>query len=179
LAGGILQRTLRNEDAAATLRAITVGEISCWLLAWLPLMQGGAEPSIIDGWKRVAARDLGEYDRGILAPMTLQFAALAKCRAEWQRGLEGWTMLKSEYLEELREEVRNEARAEGRVEGRAEGQAEALRVTIRSLGRQRFGKAASRKQKAQLEAITDPSRLERLRDRLLDATSWADLLATP
>jgi hypothetical protein len=75
------------------------------------------------------------------------------------------------YLEELREAVRAEAYAEGK--------AEMLRYSVLSLGRQRFGKAASRKQKTQLRAVTDLAHLERIRDRLLDADSWQDLLATP
>ena len=56
---------------------------------------------------------------------------------------------------------------------------EGLRDTILHIGRQRFGRAPSRKQKADLDAITDAERLERIRDRLLTASSWADLLATP
>ena len=80
-------------------------------------------------------------------------------------------MIKCEYLEELREAVRAEARAEGI--------ALTLRECVLSVGRRRFGKAASRKQKAQLQAVTDVARLERIRDRLFDAASWEDLLATP
>ena len=56
---------------------------------------------------------------------------------------------------------------------------QALRETILELGRQRFAKAASRKQRAQLEAVTALPYLERVRDRILSAASWADLLVTP
>ena len=54
----------------------------------------------------------------------------------------------------------------------------ALRETVSRLGRQRFGKAANRKQKAQLDSLADSAHLERIRGRLLAAASWADLLAT-
>jgi hypothetical protein len=85
-------------------------------------------------------------------------------------GSEEWAMSDPEpetsYLEELREEVR------------AEGEAGALRRAVLRLGRHRFGTAAGRKQKAQLRAVTDVARLERILDRILAATSWADLLAT-
>ncbi len=175
LSGSIHQRTLRNEDAAATLAEIAAGVISRWLLAWLPLMRDGAEASIIEGWKRQAVVELQETDQKILASLTRTFAILAGCRAVWQRGLEGWAVLKSEYLEELREEVRTEARAEGK----AEGAMTMLQTAILRLGRQRFGRAASRKQKTCLEAIADLPRLERIHERLLAAASWADLLATP
>jgi hypothetical protein len=67
------------------------------------------------------------------------------------------------YLAELREAVRAQAKAEGKRE--------ALHYIVLSLGRQRFGKAASRKQKTQVQAITDLTHLERIRDRLLDAAT--------
>jgi hypothetical protein len=80
-------------------------------------------------------------------------------------------MHKSEVLEELREDVRTEARAEGRAE-----QAHFMLLTI---GRQHFGRAASRRQQEQLSAITDLERLDRMSKRLLMTSSWSDLLATP
>lgn len=179
LTGRILQRTLRDEDAGATLREVSARAIPRWLLAWLPLMQGGDEASIIEAWKREALNQPREADQQILAGLTLTFAALAGSVEAWGRALEGFAVIKSPYLEELRERVRTEARAQGLAEGRSEGQAEALRATILELGRQRFRKAATRKQRAKLGALTDLTHLERIRDRLLTAASWTDLLATP
>jgi hypothetical protein len=115
-------------------------------------------------------RGLDERDRATLGVLTLVFARLAGCRAEWERGLEGWNVMKSEVLEELREKVRQEAQVEGRTEE--------ARAMILRLGRQRFKKGATRKQKTALEANTDLARLERIIDRLLTAASWDDLLAT-
>jgi hypothetical protein len=179
LSGSILQRTLRDIEATETLAAISAGEISRWLLAWLPLMRGGGAAGIIEGWKREALKEPSERDRRILAHLTLTFARLGKRLPAWTNALEGWAVQKSEYLEELREDVRKEAREEGLSEGLAKGQRAGLLRTILSLGQQRFGKAASRKQKAQLEGIDDLARLERISDRLLQVTTWADLLATP
>ncbi len=171
LSGGITQRTLRDEDAAATLRDIAAGVISRWLLGWLPLMQGGAEPSIIAGWKREAAKEPHKSDRADLTQLTLTFATLAGCRPVWERALEDWAMLTSPYLDEVRQQ------------SNVQGQLQALRETILLLGRQRFSKSAGRKRKAQLEAqleaLTDLAHLGRIRDRLLQADSWDDLLATP
>jgi hypothetical protein len=97
--------------------------------------------------------------------------------------LEGFAVIKSPYLEAMREKVSTEAytegRVEGRIEGRFEGQVSSLRATILELGQQRFRKAATRNQKAKVKALTDLAHLERIRDRLLTATSWTDLLATP
>jgi hypothetical protein len=167
LAGGIEQRTLRTEEAGATLRDVATGAISPWLLAWLPLMRRGADAGIIEGWTVEAGQLPSQRDHRILAHLTLTFAALARCRAAWQGRLEGWAVIKSDYLEELREDVRTEARAE------------ALRDGVLSLGRVRFGKPASRRQKAQLHAVTDAAHLKRIHDSLLTAASWADLLAIP
>jgi hypothetical protein len=66
----------------------------------------------------------------------------------------------------------DEVRAESREEGRAEGE---RRLLLR-LGRQKFGKAATKKQRKALAAITDLGRLEALAGRLLDVDSWAELL---
>jgi hypothetical protein len=179
LSGRILQRTLRDEDATATVQEVAVGAISRWLLAWLPLMRNGAEPGIIEAWQREAPRELKVTDQQILAGLTLTFAGLAGNLEVWGHALEGFAVIKSPYLEELREQVRTEAHAEGRAEGRSEGQVESMRATILELGRQRFRKAASRTQRAKLNALGDLAHLERIRNRLLSAASWTDLLATP
>jgi hypothetical protein len=131
----------------------------------------GAAAGIIQTWRAEAVQVGTPDDLGILAGLTLTFARLADNQAAWERGLEGIDVIKSPYLEELREKVRSLARAEG--------EADALRRAALRLGRQRFGKAAARKQKVQLQAITDTARLERILDKILAAASWDDLLATP
>jgi hypothetical protein len=88
-----------------------------------------------------------------------------------ERPFPNWREYAAHFLEELREPVR--------AESEALGQRRALCDTVLRLGRQRFGRPAGRRQKAQLEALTDPVDLGRIRDRLLKATSWADLLTTP
>jgi hypothetical protein len=61
-------------------------------------------------------------------------------------------------------------------EGRVEGRINTLRSTILRLGRRRFGDPKPAHEAA-VAAITDPTRLEALSDRLLDVTTWDDLLA--
>jgi predicted transposase YdaD len=63
-------------------------------------------------------------------------------------------------------------------EGRIEGEAKGLRKVILRLGRKQLG-VPDAAAEATLGAVTDVSRLERMSDRLLDAASWQDLLATP
>jgi len=64
-----------------------------------------------------------------------------------------------------------------RREGRHEGVLEGLRKTILHLGRKRFGPPPAAIPTT-LENIVDLERLEALSERLLDATSWEDLLGS-
>jgi predicted transposase YdaD len=75
-------------------------------------------------------------------------------------------------------EGRREGMREGLREGLREGQRQAAIRLLCELGRKRFGPVPPATL-ADIEGITSPERLERLADRLLDATSWDDLLATP
>jgi hypothetical protein len=59
-----------------------------------------------------------------------------------------------------------------------EGVVKARQEDLLRLGRKRFG-SSSESIEMSLRAITDPDRLARLVDRLLDATTWQELLATP
>ena len=62
-------------------------------------------------------------------------------------------------------------------EGKAEGKAEEARNILLMLGRSRFGKPPARALAA-LDALTDVQELEALTVRLLQATSWQDLLGS-
>jgi len=74
----------------------------------------------------------------------------------------------SSFYQVLQERGREEGVRRGRIH-------EARRILIRQ-GRIRFGRL-DKSTRAAIEAINDLDRLERLSDRLLTATSWADLLA--
>ena len=65
----------------------------------------------------------------------------------------------------------------GMEKGILKGRKKELLETLLHLGTQRFGTPAAAA--ARLEAIDDLERLDRMRDRLLDAPDWNDLLATP
>jgi hypothetical protein len=70
----------------------------------------------------------------------------------------------------------DEHRAEARMEGRLEDRLEAAREILLEQGKEKFGKAPTKKQQAELAAVTDLPRLKRLSVRLLDVDSWDDLL---
>src|SRR5262249_37486673 len=143
---------------------VAAGDLTPWLLGWVPLMRGGGEAGIMVPWRAAAERLLTDVrDRADLGALTLTFATLANCREAWDRGLRGWNMQTSPLWDEIR--------AEGRVVGRAEGQLEGKRATILHLGRHKFGKAPTKKQQKALEAITDLDQLDHLAARLLDVDS--------
>ena len=67
-------------------------------------------------------------------------------------------------------------REEGMSDGMIQGQLAASRRMILSQGRRKFG-ASPAGVEATLEGITDQAKLEALADRLIDVSSWEDLLA--
>jgi predicted transposase YdaD len=74
--------------------------------------------------------------------------------------------------------ILKEGREEGRKEGLEQGEIQGARKLLIRLGRIRFGRLPKATRTA-IEAIDDLERLERLSERLLTATSWADLLSEP
>jgi predicted transposase YdaD len=76
------------------------------------------------------------------------------------------------------QEILNEGRTRGKAEGKAEGALEAERNVLLIQGRKKFG-APPPDREASLAAITDRARLQRMAERIFDATGWDDLLATP
>src|SRR5207244_7890865 len=47
----VLRRHLAEEQAGQLISRVAAGEVSPWLLGWVPLMQGGGEPHIIAAWR--------------------------------------------------------------------------------------------------------------------------------
>jgi hypothetical protein len=45
------------------------------------------------------------------------------------------------------------------------------------MGKKKFGRPPTKKQQAELDAINDPARLQALGERVLDVTTWGELLA--
>jgi len=60
----------------------------------------------------------------------------------------------------------------------AEGRIKALQKAVLRLGRQRFRSPPSETVQADIQAITDEGRLERMTERLLIVSSWQELLET-
>ena len=92
------------------------------------------------------------------------------------RGIEeSW--LYQEYQEYF-QKGRAEGMAEGKAEGKAEGRRDGTREDLLRLGRKKFG-AASDAVSTEIMAIDDPDRLAALLERILDVSTWEELLAAP
>jgi Domain of unknown function (DUF4351) len=68
--------------------------------------------------------------------------------------------------------------AQGIPLGVAQGRTEEAQATILRLGAKRFGPPQPDLEAA-VRTIADRERLERITDRVFEATTWADLLSTP
>jgi hypothetical protein len=120
----VVQVTLREEDAAATLARIAAGELRLSVLPWIPLMRGADEPAIMGEWKRLALAEPEERRRADYGGLALVFAELAGRWVSWKKALEGWSMKQSQQVLEWQAEARKEGRIEGHKEGRIEGHKE-------------------------------------------------------
>jgi hypothetical protein len=147
----IVQRTLRDIDAAATLADIAAGRTTRWLLPWIPLMHGGVEAAIMEQWQEVARAEPDPQVRATLAGLAVVFADLAGRAVVWKQALEGWNVRNSQVIDEWRNE--------GRVEGRQEGRLESHREDLLALLQERFG-AVPEEWVQRIQALTDVDRLK-------------------
>jgi hypothetical protein len=73
-------KTVREEDAIATLASVAAGELSRCVLPWVPLMRNGGEVDTIKEWKRLAESEPDVHLRSDFGGIALVFADLAKRR---------------------------------------------------------------------------------------------------
>jgi hypothetical protein len=111
---------LSEHSAAATLTGIAAQTIPPVALAFVPLMQGGADPAIVTEWKRVG-RLAPEAWRPSVAAGAVVFAELTQCKPLWQAELKEWNMVKSEIVEEWKAEARKEGEDNGYKKGEDKG----------------------------------------------------------
>lgn len=156
----VVERNLADEDAAATLAGIAAGTIARCILAWVPLMQGGAESAILAQWLELARAEPDAKRRADYGGLALVFAEAAGRRPVWKQALTGWNMVESQQVLEWIAE----GEAKGEVKGRAEAQAELL---LRLLA-VRLGPEVPPDLTEQIRGTTDAEQLQR----------WFDVAAT-
>src|SRR5262249_13445850 len=101
---GVRQRTLREEDASATLAADAAKGVAACLFPWDPLVRGGGDPAIMAEWRRLAEREPGARRRADYAGVALVFAELTKRRPEWEQALEDFNVYESVTANKWRQE---------------------------------------------------------------------------
>jgi hypothetical protein len=168
-----VERNLEFENADDLLKGVESGQWPRSLLAFIPLMIGGDESSIIDRWVALAGAEYNPKHRSDYAGLALIFADRVGHKAIWEEKLKGWNVTESAFLNGFIAE----GIERGRAEGEARGRIDEARTLILRLGTKRLGPAPVNVETALL-AITDRERLERIGDRIMEAADWNDLLAT-
>lgn len=91
----VAEKNVALHSAANTLTNIAAGRTSRAFLALVPLMQGGAEPGIIEEWKRLALAEPDARCRSDLGALACVFAEAVGQRAIWKDALKEWNMIQS------------------------------------------------------------------------------------
>jgi len=100
----VCERHLAEERAEETLEAVASGRYDRTLLPWVPLMIGGSEPAVIARWVELAGQEADVRRRAEFGSDLLVFAEKSADPDAWKRALEGWAMVKSQWLEQNRAE---------------------------------------------------------------------------
>lgn len=156
----VVQFTLRDEDAAATLARIASGDLSRRVLPWIPLMHGAGEAGMIEEWKRLALEEPDGRWRADYGGLALVFAELAGRLPVWKQALEGWSMKQSEQV------------LEWQAEARKEGEVDRLRAVVLRAMELRYRTAVPPDLAAVVRGMADLDELS----RWFDATQTCDSL---
>jgi hypothetical protein len=151
----VVERNLATEDGAALLEQIASDRAFRCLLPWIPLMRGGDELAILNGWKELAAAEADPQRRGDYGGLALVFAEAAGRQVLWKEALKEWNMVESQQVLEWMAEAEIKARAN-----------DVLRLLEK-----KFPPGAPADLKAIIQACTDLNRLGNWFDAAIDATS--------
>ncbi|MFN8522049.1 MAG: DUF4351 domain-containing protein [Chloroflexota bacterium] len=161
-------------------RSLLAGEIATIPLAPLANLGEATPADIIASMARRIAGVEAAAERRALWTATFLLMGLRYNSEQTNALLEGVMNLRdsSTYqaiLKEGRREGLSRGRSLGRRQGRVEGQTEGARLLLLRLGTRRFG-PPNADITARIADIRELATLERLADRVLDASSWSELL---
>jgi hypothetical protein len=165
--GGL--KCLANESAALTLAQIAAGRVGRSILIWIPLMQGGGEPTVVQRWAELARAEPDEIKRAEYGGLAQVFAERAGHLSVWTPILEGWEMWKSQVIDGWRKDGYNK--------GVNEGVLKTSQETLLSFLRLRYPEAPHSTIEALVQAQTDPNVLKTWTHAAFTATDWANLQA--
>lgn len=163
---GVAERNLAGENADITLARVEAGHLSPCVLPWVALMAGGADPAVIDRWKRLASAEPDDRMRSDYGALAKVFANAAGRRDEWAKGLEGWNVTESAVVNEWiqsgidkgLQQGLQQGRQEGLQQGRQEGRREERAALLAAVLAERFGPISADLAVA-IDRTTDPDRL--------------------
>jgi hypothetical protein len=98
-------------DAATALGEVESGAAPGEVLAWIPLMQRGDDPGIIQRWREIVAKEADPKRRGDYG-LAVLFANAVGRGELWEKALEGLTMPDVPIVAEWKARARLEAKAE-------------------------------------------------------------------
>ncbi len=172
---GMFQREFPGEPPYLVFR---YGVVRVWQLPTEMFLSGGLGILPLAPLSDVVEAELPgvirRMDRRIRAEATVDEGGTLWTAADVLMGLRYPRQLVAQLLQGvhgMRESVTYQAIVE-------EGVVRARQEVLLQLGRRRFGSPSTAIETA-LRGITDPDRLTRLTDALLDVSSWEELLATP
>jgi hypothetical protein len=129
----VVERNLEYEYADELLKGVESGHWPRSLLAFIPLMIGGGEPSKIDWWMALAGAELNTKHRSDYAGLALLFADRVGRKAIWEGKLKGWNVTESAWLNEFIAKGEATGEARGEVKGRMTALLELLNEKFQSL----------------------------------------------
>src|SRR5262249_28453882 len=141
---------------------IAAGRTTPWLLAWIPLMQGGGDTSIMEQWQQVALTEPDAQVRSTLGVFALVFAHLTDRDQLWKKALGDWDMQSSQVVDIWHNE------------GRAEGELLKGRQWLLALLENRFG-SLPEELIQRIRDVEDVQQLDRAFQQALNLQSLADL----
>ncbi len=133
---------LCDVDAGQTLDEIAAG-LTTAVLPFIPLMQNGGDPGIIQRWLALASAEPDSRRRSEYGALALLFSEPAGCRPAWENALRGWNMIQSQTV----------------TEWMSKGKVDILLRVVRG----RFGSLPAEVESA-IRAATDPAVLDQWAD---------------
>jgi hypothetical protein len=156
---------LSEFDAAATLTEMVAKQTGLCILPFIPLMQGGGRPGIIQEWVRVCRTETDVGRQALYAALALVFAELTRSLVDWQGALGGWNVRESQLILGWRRE--------GKQEGIVEARRDDLLRFIRAL----LQDPVPDDIRLAIEGTNDPDTLVRWIDAALASRSLAEFVA--
>lgn len=152
-------------------RDSSVGNVSCVVREVLARYPGPDHAKLREAFREWI---LGGAESWVLAKETLDQVNSLKEAGMVYAGIE--ELKERAHLEGLGQ-GRREGRAEGHIEGRAEGRAEGYATLVYRQARPKFGVETADRLRRILEHMTDPERIARIGDRIIECETGAELLA--